>query len=186
MTELEPPLRLILNTCHDLIANKSLQDFMAVILQLGNYLNSVYLFFFLQCWFLSRSTIHFIMYSIEQLCGKCRRIQVKRSTAANGFASQQAAYDPSALYCRYFYEWKSDSVGFYHSVSLCQRSAKTESRNNCNRTSRMEIKGGPAPEAAFELWSWCCYFDGRFVTYKSILDFSLITNSCCCFFQIFS
>lgn len=48
MSELEPPLRLILNTCHDLVTNKSLQDFMAVILQLGNYLNSVYtyLFFF--------------------------------------------------------------------------------------------------------------------------------------------
>ena len=41
MAELEPPLRLILMTCHDLIANKSLQDFMAVVLQLGNYLNSV-------------------------------------------------------------------------------------------------------------------------------------------------
>lgn len=39
--ELEPPLQLILNTCRDLLANKSLQDFMAVVLQLGNFLNTV-------------------------------------------------------------------------------------------------------------------------------------------------
>lgn len=40
MSELEPPLRLLLATCRNLLANKSLQDFLAVVLQLGNCLNS--------------------------------------------------------------------------------------------------------------------------------------------------
>ncbi|XP_046647643.1 inverted formin-2-like [Daphnia pulicaria] len=40
MSELEPPLKLILSTCQEILVNKSLQDFMAVVLQLGNVLNT--------------------------------------------------------------------------------------------------------------------------------------------------
>lgn len=45
MSELEPPLKLILSTCQEILVNKSLQDFMAVVLQLGNVLNTVRLTF---------------------------------------------------------------------------------------------------------------------------------------------
>ena len=46
MSEVEPPLRLILATSKRLIENKSLLDFMAVVLQLGNFLNSVIFIYF--------------------------------------------------------------------------------------------------------------------------------------------
>ena len=39
--DLEPPMQLLLSVCRRLMSNRSLQDFLAVVLQLGNYLNAV-------------------------------------------------------------------------------------------------------------------------------------------------
>ena len=54
MSELEPPLKLILNTCQEILVNRSLQNFMAVVLQLGNVLNSVHDVY----WIITALSIH--------------------------------------------------------------------------------------------------------------------------------
>ena len=58
MSELEPLLELILSTCQEILVNKSLQDFMAVVLQLGNVLNSVRLTFNAQRRIVNKNKCH--------------------------------------------------------------------------------------------------------------------------------
>lgn len=61
MSELEPPLKLILSTCQEILVNRSLQNFMAVVLQLGNVLNSVNDVYWIITQYYQFTKIHFIL-----------------------------------------------------------------------------------------------------------------------------
>lgn len=95
MSELEPPLKLILSTCQEILVNKSLQDFMAVVLQLGNVLNTVRLTFNAYNLALSIKTC---LNSVEQLRWKRGRIQTKCPPEADRFTCQQASHDSPSLH----------------------------------------------------------------------------------------